>query len=78
MSTEDKKHEENPKICIKEKLSFVRDGAIKLPPGFRFQPNDQEIVFQYLVHKVFSCPLPTSIIPEIDNICKFNPWDLPG
>ncbi|KAL7617346.1 hypothetical protein Lser_V15G01169 [Lactuca serriola] len=78
MSTEDKNYTQNATFDVKEKLNFVRDGAIKLPPGFRFQPTDQEIVFQYLVRKVFSCPLPASIIPEIINICKFNPWDLPG
>ncbi|PWA39921.1 NAC domain-containing protein [Artemisia annua] len=79
MSIEERNHAENPSDGNKEKLStFVRDGAIKLPPGFRFQPTDQEIVFQYLVRKVFSCPLPTSVIPEIVNICNFNPWDLPG
>lgn len=78
MSIEDRNHAENPSDGNKEKLTFVRDGTIKLPPGFRFQPTDQEIVFQYLIRKVFSCPLPTSVIPEIVNICKFNPWDLPG
>ncbi|KAL4559817.1 hypothetical protein LXL04_031963 [Taraxacum kok-saghyz] len=78
MSIDDKKYAQNAAFDIKEKLNFVRDGAIKLPPGFRFQPTDQEIVFQYLVRKVFSCPLPASIIPEIVNICNFNPWDLPG
>ncbi|GKF21985.1 NAC domain-containing protein 83-like protein, partial [Tanacetum coccineum] len=71
-------HAENHSDSNKEKLTFVRDGAIKLPPGFRFQPTDQEIVFQYLLRKVFSCSLPTSVIPEIVDICKFNPWDLPG
>ncbi|CAN4085487.1 unnamed protein product [Withania somnifera] len=60
-----------------EKFNFVKDGAIKLPPGFRFQPTDEEIVFQYLIRKTFSCPLPASIIPEI-NICNYDPWDLPG
>lgn len=60
-----------------DKFNFVKDGAIKLPPGFRFQPTDEEIVFQYLIRKTFSCPLPASIIPEI-NICKHDPWDLPG
>ncbi|KAK4351127.1 hypothetical protein RND71_030440 [Anisodus tanguticus] len=60
-----------------DKFNFVKDGAIKLPPGFRFQPTDEEIVFQYLIRKTFSCPLPTSIIPEI-NICKHDPWDLLG
>ncbi|KAJ7945663.1 NAC domain [Quillaja saponaria] len=60
------------------KFNFVRDGtATRLPPGFRFQPTDEELVFQYLKSKVFSCPLPASIIPEI-NVCKYDPWDLPG
>ncbi|CAI9113139.1 OLC1v1013685C1 [Oldenlandia corymbosa var. corymbosa] len=58
-------------------LNFVKDGVIKLPPGFRFQPTDEEIVFQYLLRKTFSCPLPASIIPEL-NISNHNPWDLPG
>lgn len=60
-----------------EKLNFVKDGIVKLPPGFRFQPTDEEIVFQYLTRKIFSFPLPASIIPEI-NISRYNPWDLPG
>nr|XP_043607262.1 NAC domain-containing protein 83-like [Erigeron canadensis] len=77
MSTYQNEHAEKVNMEI-SKLNFVRDGAIRLPPGFRFQPTDQEIVFQYLIRKVFSCPLPASIVPEIVNICKFNPWDLPG
>ncbi|XXG47086.1 hypothetical protein AAC387_Pa02g1786 [Persea americana] len=60
-----------------EKMSFVRDGVVRLPPGFRFHPTDEELVVQYLKRKVFSCPLPASIIPEID-VCKFDPRDLPG
>ncbi|KAH6821095.1 hypothetical protein C2S53_020334 [Perilla frutescens var. hirtella] len=60
-----------------EKLNFVRDGGRKLPPGFRFQPTDEEIVFQYLSRKTFSHPLPALVIPEID-IFSFDPWQLPG
>ncbi|TKY60553.1 NAC domain-containing protein 83 [Spatholobus suberectus] len=60
-----------------EKLNFVKNGVSKLPPGFRFQPTDEELVFQYLKCKVFSYPLPASIIPEI-NVCKHDPCDLPG
>ncbi|KAJ1411875.1 NAC domain [Sesbania bispinosa] len=60
-----------------EKLNFVKNGVSRLPPGFRFQPTDEELVFQYLKCKVFSCPLPASIIPEI-NVSKYDPWDLPG
>ncbi|KAK4395566.1 NAC domain-containing protein 83 [Sesamum angolense] len=36
-----------------DKFNFVRDGESKLPPGFRFQPTDEEIVFQYLARKTF-------------------------
>ncbi|KAA8542077.1 hypothetical protein F0562_023229 [Nyssa sinensis] len=60
-----------------DKLNFVKDGVTKLPPGFRFQPTDEEIVFEYLARKIFSCPLPASIIPVI-NVCKYDPWNLPG
>ncbi|XP_011036132.1 PREDICTED: NAC domain-containing protein 18-like [Populus euphratica] len=60
-----------------EKLSFVKNGVLRLPPGFRFHPTDEELVVQYLKRKVFACPLPASIIPEVD-VCKSDPWDLPG
>ncbi|KAK6920465.1 NAC domain [Dillenia turbinata] len=60
-----------------EKLNFFRNGVVKLPPGFRFQPTDEELVFQYLKCKVYSCPLPPSVIREV-NVFKFDPWDLPG
>lgn len=60
-----------------EKLHFVKIGALRLPPGFRFHPTDEELVFQYLKRKVFSFPLPASIIPDMD-VHKSDPWDLPG
>ncbi|KAL7139638.1 hypothetical protein ABFS83_09G066600 [Erythranthe nasuta] len=51
----------------------------KLPPGFVFQPTDEEIVFQYLARKVFSRRLPAYVIPEIDNVFTFpHPSELPG
>ncbi|XP_039007934.1 NAC domain-containing protein 83-like [Hibiscus syriacus] len=53
------------------------NGLKKLPLGFRFQPTDEELVFQYLKCKVFSYPLPASIIPDL-SVCNFDPWDLPG
>ncbi|KAB2087707.1 hypothetical protein ES319_A04G122600v1 [Gossypium barbadense] len=60
-----------------EKLNFVKNGVLRLPPGFRFHPTDEELVVQYLRRKVLACPLPASIIPEVD-VCKADPWDLPG
>lgn len=55
----------------------MKNGELRLPPGFRFHPTDEELVVQYLKRKVFSCPLPASIIPEV-HVCKADPWDLPG
>ncbi|KAJ6834565.1 NAC domain-containing protein 83-like [Iris pallida] len=53
------------------------DRVLTLPPGFRFHPTDEELVVQYLTRKVFSHPLPASIIPEI-HLGRHNPWDLLG
>ncbi|TXG68435.1 hypothetical protein EZV62_003370 [Acer yangbiense] len=50
---------------------------MRLPPGFRFQPTDEELVFRYLKCKIFSCPLPATVIPHINN-CRYDPWDLPA
>ncbi|XP_051116448.1 NAC domain-containing protein 83-like [Andrographis paniculata] len=60
-----------------DKWNFVKDGGSKLPLGFRFQPTDEEIVFQYLARKIFCHPLPALVIPEI-NVFSFDPWELPG
>lgn len=60
-----------------EKVSLMKNGVLRLPPGFRFHPTDEELVVQYLKRKVLSYPLPASIIPEVD-VCKSDPWDLPG
>lgn len=60
-----------------ENVKFIKNGISKLPPGFRFQPTDEELVFQYLKCKILSYQLPASIIPEI-NVCNYDPSDLPG
>ncbi|GJU96597.1 NAC domain-containing protein 83-like protein [Tanacetum coccineum] len=59
------------------KVNFVKHGVLRLPPGFRFHPTDEELVVQYLRRKVHSLPMPVSIIPEVE-VCKSDPWDLPG
>ena len=60
-----------------DKVNFVKNGMLRLPPGFRFHPTDEELVVHYLRRKVHSSPLPTFIIPEVD-VFKSDPWDLPG
>ncbi|PWA56277.1 NAC domain-containing protein 83 [Artemisia annua] len=60
-----------------DKVNFVKNGVLRLQPGFRFHPTDEELVVQYLRRKVHSSPLPASVIPEVD-VCKSDPWDLPG
>ncbi|CAO2181554.1 unnamed protein product [Urochloa humidicola] len=50
----------------------------ELPPGFRFQPTDQEIILCYLKKKIAAAAAAvTSIIADVD-IYKFDPWELPG
>ncbi|KAL9236760.1 hypothetical protein vseg_011394 [Gypsophila vaccaria] len=49
----------------------------QLPPGFRFHPTDEELIVHYLKRKASSCPLPVSIIADID-LYKFDPWELPS
>lgn len=52
----------------------------RLPPGFRFHPRDDELICDYLEHKVYganngshhSCPM----IIDVD-LNKCEPWDLP-
>ena len=53
------------------------EGAVRLPPGFRFQPTDEELIVEYLKRKVFSVPMPAFVIPVIP-ISRFDPWDIPG
>ncbi|KAL3653874.1 hypothetical protein CASFOL_003555 [Castilleja foliolosa] len=58
--------------------SVVKNGFVfNLPIGFRFHPTDEELVVHYLKRKVFSLPLPVSIIPDLD-VFQLNPWDFPG
>ena len=48
-----------------------------LPVGFRFYPTDEELVDNHLKLKILGMDSPVDIIPEVD-ICKWEPWELPG
>ncbi|XP_047331884.1 NAC domain-containing protein 83-like [Impatiens glandulifera] len=59
-------------------MESVKNGILmRLPTGFKFEPTDEELILHYLRNKVMSRPLPSLIIPEFE-ICKSDPWDLPG
>ncbi|VAI72330.1 hypothetical protein VPH35_122124 [Triticum aestivum] len=48
---------------------------LNLPPGFRFQPTDMEIITFYLVPKVLKKVFDTTVVKEVD-LNKCEPWDL--
>ncbi|KAI3713914.1 hypothetical protein L1987_72502 [Smallanthus sonchifolius] len=54
----------------------MENGILRLLPGFRFHPTDEELIVHYLKRKVQSIPLPFPI-PEAD-VCRSDPWSLPG
>ncbi|KAH7373190.1 hypothetical protein KP509_17G043400 [Ceratopteris richardii] len=56
--------------------NLVANGS-DLPPGFRFQPTEEELTGFYLVRKATGLSLPVQVIPEID-LHKHDPWELPG
>lgn len=46
-------------------------------PGFRFSPTDEELISYYLKKKMEGCEKSVEIISEVE-ICRYEPWDLPG
>ncbi|KAI3708444.1 hypothetical protein L2E82_37613 [Cichorium intybus] len=50
---------------------------LRLPPGFRFYPTDEELMVQYLCRKVAGHNFPLQIIGDVD-LYKFDPWELPN
>lgn len=52
------------------------DEQIKLPPGFRFHPTDEELITHYLSTKVLDSSFCAIAVAEVD-LNKCEPWDLP-
>lgn len=51
--------------------------ALRLPPGYRFHPTDDELVLLYLKRKIKGERFYSKAVAEVD-IYKFAPWELPG
>jgi len=54
-------------------------GTFALPPGFRFHPTDEELIFNYLKVKLKNGlkASEVEVIPDVD-LYRCEPWDLPG
>ncbi|KAI4333234.1 hypothetical protein L6164_018068 [Bauhinia variegata] len=50
-------------------------GQLTVPPGFRFHPTDEELLYYYLRKKVSYEAIDLDVIREID-LNKLEPWDL--
>ncbi|KAI4322455.1 hypothetical protein L6164_022149 [Bauhinia variegata] len=51
--------------------------ASSMFPGFRFCPTDEELISYYLAKKLDGHEESVQVISEVE-ICRFEPWDLPG
>ncbi|KAK4343934.1 hypothetical protein RND71_037028 [Anisodus tanguticus] len=53
------------------------NGQLSVPPGFRFHPTDEELLYYYLRKKVSYEAIDLDVIREVD-LNKLEPWDLKG
>lgn len=51
--------------------------ATSMFPGFKFSPTDEELITHYLRKKLEGSEKSVEVIAEVE-ICKHEPWDLPG
>ncbi|KAF3341193.1 protein CUP-SHAPED COTYLEDON 1-like protein [Carex littledalei] len=55
----------------------LRQIEMTLPPGFRFYPNDEELICHYLQKKVTNETMTGGTLVEVD-LHVLEPWELPG
>ncbi|KAK8627051.1 hypothetical protein V6N13_134679 [Hibiscus sabdariffa] len=51
--------------------------SLNLPPGFRFDPSDEELVVHFLQRKAALLPCHPDVIPDLD-LYPYDPWELDG
>ncbi|CAN4075403.1 unnamed protein product [Withania somnifera] len=56
-------------------MSAAANGQLSVPPGFRFHPTDEELLYYYLRKKVSYEAIDLDVIREVD-LNKLEPWDL--
>lgn len=61
-------------------MSNISAVEAKLPPGFRFHPNDDELVCDYLMRKaiITEQAADNSLLMIDVDLNKCEPWDIPG
>ena len=65
-------------MCARARVDMgLRDIESTLPPGFRFFPSDEELVFHYLYKKVANVKVNEGTMMEVDLHIR-DPWELPG
>lgn len=72
----EKEEEENVIDRVIESSSDDRR-RLYLPPGYRFHPNDDELICGYLLPKMQNKPLPWNHIKDV-NLYDYNPEELAG
>ncbi|PUZ50470.1 hypothetical protein GQ55_6G060800 [Panicum hallii var. hallii] len=57
-------------------MSSISMMEARMPPGFRFHPRDDELVLDYLLHKLSGRAHGGAAMVDVD-LNKCEPWDLP-